>query len=63
MIPPYDALMLPVLRHCSEKAWLMRDLIVRIADDLRLARRSARNGHQVVSRLPSQAASTGPRPS
>lgn len=37
MIPPYDALMLPVLRHCAEKTWLMRDLIVRIADDLGLS--------------------------
>jgi restriction system protein len=37
MIPPYDTLMLPVLRHCAEKTWLMRDLIVRVADDLGLS--------------------------
>ena len=36
-IPTYDALMLPVLRHSAEKAWLMRDLIVQIADDLGLS--------------------------
>jgi restriction system protein len=35
-IPPYDALMLPVLRHCAEKTWLMRDLVTQIADDLGL---------------------------
>jgi restriction system protein len=35
-IPTYDALMLPVLRHCAEKTWLMRNLIDQIADDLDL---------------------------
>ena len=28
--------MLPVLRHCAEKVWSMRELIDRIADDLGL---------------------------
>ena len=36
MIPPYDALMLPVLRHCAEQVWVMKDLIARITDELRL---------------------------
>ena len=36
-IPTYDALMLPVLRHCAEKVWIMRDLVTRIADDLGLS--------------------------
>ncbi len=35
-IPTYDALMLPVLRLCAERLWLMRDLIARVADDLGL---------------------------
>jgi restriction system protein len=35
-IPTYDALMLPVLRHCAEKVWLMREMVARIADDLGL---------------------------
>ncbi len=35
-VPTYDVLMLPVLRACAEKLWLMRDLVIRIADDLRL---------------------------
>jgi restriction system protein len=35
-IPTYDALMLPVLRHCAEKLWQMRELTTRIADDLAL---------------------------
>ncbi len=35
-IPTYDACMLPVLRHCAEKVWLMRDLVVCISDDLAL---------------------------
>ncbi len=35
-IPTYDILMLPVLRHCAEKVWLMRDLVTRIGDDLGL---------------------------
>ncbi len=35
-IPTHDALMLPVLRLCSDRAWVMRDLIGRIADDLGL---------------------------
>lgn len=35
-IPPYDALMLPVLKHCAQKTWLMRDLINQIANDLAL---------------------------
>ena len=28
--------MLPLLQHCAEKLWSMRDLIARIADDLGL---------------------------
>ena len=36
-IPTYDALMLPVLRLCNDQAWVMRELIVRIADDLCLS--------------------------
>jgi restriction system protein len=36
-IPTFDSLMLPVLRHCEEKGWIMRDLIARIADDLALS--------------------------
>ena len=32
----YDACMLPVLRHCADKTWLMRDLVARISDDLAL---------------------------
>ena len=35
-IPTYDALMLPVLRHCADKAWTMRELAARISDDLGL---------------------------
>ncbi len=35
-IPTYDELMLPVLRLCAEKVWIMRDLVARVADDLRL---------------------------
>jgi restriction endonuclease Mrr len=35
-IPTYDALMLPVLRHCADKAWTMRELVARISDDLGL---------------------------
>lgn len=35
-IPTYDVLMLPVLRHCLEKVWPMRDLVARVADDLGL---------------------------
>ena len=35
-IPTHDALMLPLLRLCSDRAWVMRDLIGRIADDLGL---------------------------
>ena len=35
-VPSYDELMLPVLKLCLEKAWIMRDLVVRIADDLHL---------------------------
>jgi hypothetical protein len=35
-IPTYDELMLPVLRHCAEKTWVMRDLVAQIADDLQL---------------------------
>ncbi len=26
-IPTYDALMLPVLKHCADKAWVMKDLV------------------------------------
>ena len=35
-IPTFDALMLPVLKRCAEKTWLMRDLVNQIADDLHL---------------------------
>jgi restriction system protein len=35
-IPSYVQLMLPVLRLSAERAWAMRELIVRIADDLKL---------------------------
>ena len=35
-IPTYDVLMLPVLRLCAEKLWLMRDLVARTADELAL---------------------------
>lgn len=37
-IPPYDALMLPVLKRCAQQTWAMRDLINQIADDLGLSR-------------------------
>jgi restriction system protein len=36
-VPTYDVLMLPVLRLCAEKLWVMRDLVVRVADDLCLS--------------------------
>lgn len=36
-IPTHDVLMLPVLRLCSDRIWVMRDLIGRIADDLGLS--------------------------
>jgi restriction system protein len=36
-IPTYDALMLPVLLHSSQKPWSMRELIAVIADDLGLS--------------------------
>lgn len=35
-IPTYDALMQPVLQHCAERTWLMRDLIDQVATDLAL---------------------------
>lgn len=35
-IPTFDQLMLPVLRHCAEQTWSMRELIARIAEDLQL---------------------------
>ena len=35
-IPMHDALMLPVLRLCAEKVWVMRELVARVADDLGL---------------------------
>jgi hypothetical protein len=28
--------MLPVLQHCAEKTWVMRDLVPKMADDLKL---------------------------
>jgi restriction system protein len=46
-IPTFDTLMLPVLRHCAEKVWVMRDLITRIADDLGLSQ------EERVLRIPS----------
>ena len=33
-IPTYDDLMLPVLQLSTEKLWVMRDLVARVADDL-----------------------------
>lgn len=36
-IPTYDELMLPVLELCSDKVWVMRDLVARVADDLHLS--------------------------
>lgn len=36
-IPTYDALMLPVLRHCANKGWPMRELVAQIAADLALS--------------------------
>lgn len=36
-IPPYDALMLPVLKRCEQRTWAMRDLIAQIANDLELS--------------------------
>ena len=36
-VPTYDALMLPVLRHCADRLWPMRDLIERISGDLKLS--------------------------
>ena len=35
-IPPYDQLMLPVLRLSAEHPWAMRELVARMADDLNL---------------------------
>ena len=35
-IPTHDVLMMPVLRLCADKTWVMRDLIARVADDLAL---------------------------
>jgi restriction system protein len=35
-IPPYDQLMLPVLRISAERPWAMRELVSRMADDLNL---------------------------
>lgn len=46
-IPTYDALMLPVLRLCADKTWVMRDLIARVADDLHLT--EAERAEQVPS--------------
>lgn len=46
-IPTYDALMLPVLRHSAEKLWSMRELIAKIADDLKLTQEE--RGQQVRS--------------
>lgn len=36
-IPTPGVLMLPVLRLCADKVWVMRDLIARISDDLDLS--------------------------
>lgn len=38
-IPSYDVLMLPVLRLCADRVWVMRDLVTRVADDLGLDER------------------------
>ncbi len=35
-VPTYDQLMLPVLERSAEKTWIMRELIARMADDLKL---------------------------
>jgi restriction system protein len=35
-IPTYDVLMLPVLRRCSTRPWVMKDLVAQIANDLKL---------------------------
>jgi hypothetical protein len=35
-IPRYDALTLPLLRHCATKPWVMRVFVARIADDRNL---------------------------
>ena len=32
-VPTFDTLMLPVLKRCAEQGWVMRDLVVRMADD------------------------------
>jgi restriction system protein len=34
--------MLPVLRHCADKTWVMRDLVAKIADDLGLTEEERR---------------------
>lgn len=36
-IPTYDMLMLPLLRLCAEKQWVMRDLVARVSDDMGLS--------------------------
>jgi len=46
-IPSYDDLMLPVLRACADRTWFMRDLIGKVADDLRL------NEEERSKRIPS----------
>ncbi len=33
-IPTYDELMLPVLKLCAEKVWIMRDLVAQVSNDL-----------------------------
>ena len=46
-IPTYDVLMLPMLRLCAEKVWVMRDLVARMADDLGLG--EAERGQMIPS--------------
>ncbi len=54
-IPTLQTLMLPVLRHCEEKGWVMRDLVARIADDLGLTQqereRRIPSGTVIASRV------------
>jgi hypothetical protein len=33
-VPTFDTLMIPALRNCAEKVWVVRDLVTCIADDL-----------------------------
>ena len=52
-IPTYDTLMLPALRLCAERVWPVRELVDRIARDLRLTEDELSerllNGESVIS--------------